>query len=106
MSGIWLVEIDEEAATVHVDLVIGQRAEVDGEDLDAWLPDTRPFSLEGPTGTVHAFVHPRDIRVWRHPRRNARPTSCWCTAGRPATKAASPTRRRCSSRVAASGCWR
>lgn len=63
MSGIWLVEIDEEAATMRVDLVIGQRAEVDGEDLDAWLPDTRPFSLEGPSGTVHAFVHPP-----RHPR--------------------------------------
>lgn len=63
VSGIWRVELDAEGATADVDLVVAHRAELGGEDLDVWLPETRPFSVEGPTGTVHAFVHPP-----RHPR--------------------------------------
>jgi hypothetical protein len=62
--------------------------------------ETRPFSSVR-RGRCTAMCVPRHPRVAASDE-SARPISCWCTADRPATRAASPMRRRCSSRVAAS----
>jgi len=63
ISGIWLVDVGDGDAAPDVALVVGDRAEIPGEDLDEWMPRTRALTVEGPSGPVHAFIHPP-----RHPR--------------------------------------
>lgn len=63
LSGIWMVEPGPAGTPPTTELVIGHRAQLAGEDMGEWMPETRRVSVDGPTGTVHAFVHPP-----RHPR--------------------------------------
>ena len=58
VGGIWLVDVTDGAAATRVTRVAGAPAEIAGEELRAWMPATRPLTVEGPTGPVHAFVHP------------------------------------------------
>ncbi|GAA1640211.1 prolyl oligopeptidase family serine peptidase [Microbacterium flavum] len=59
-SGLWLVDADTGAALQ----VVGARTETASASgpsagiPDAWMPQTRAFTAEGPRGPVHAFVHP------------------------------------------------
>ncbi|WP_312676345.1 prolyl oligopeptidase family serine peptidase [Microbacterium sp.] len=56
-SGIWLVDAD--AGTARQ--VVGEPLGIDG----GWLPGTAPLTVSGPTGDVHAFVHPPTSPVAR-----------------------------------------
>lgn len=56
-SGIWLVDAD--AGTARQ--VVGEPLGIDG----GWLPRTAPLTVSGPTGDIHAFVHPPTSPVAR-----------------------------------------
>jgi len=56
-SGIWLVDADDGTARQ----VVGEPLGIDG----GWLPRTAPLTVSGPTGDIHAFVHPPTSPVAR-----------------------------------------
>lgn len=61
LSGIWLIELGDAAGgpgSPEVSLVVGETSDLPGERLAEWMPPTRPLTVDGPTGAVHAFVHP------------------------------------------------
>lgn len=58
VSGIWLVDLTDGPDAAHVTRVVGAPAQIPGDELGSWMPPTRPLTVEGPTGPVHAFVHP------------------------------------------------
>jgi len=63
LSGIWLIEQGDGDAAPRVSLVVGDTAELPDERWEEWMPRTRALTVDGPTGPVHAFIHPP-----RHPR--------------------------------------
>ena len=50
-SGLWLVDVDRPAEAITV---------AGGEPAwdDAWMPQPRPFTVDGPLGPVHAYDYP------------------------------------------------
>ncbi len=58
VSGIWLVDLTDGPDAAHVTRIVGAPAQIPGDELGSWMPPTRPLTVEGPTGPVHAFVHP------------------------------------------------